>query len=119
MIGQITEFYIDRALDRVHLVGDPQVVGDIQNSLRRNHFITRVEFLYGAAAAVCYLIKACVCTLLFAIATLATLFQNEYCKERLFGNASLVPMYLSAIPIGLAGAVFPNMINAQFRGAPS
>ena len=121
MIEKITEFYTEIQTQYIFLERSTDVlIPPPDNTILYNaRPLTRGEFLYGVRIAVTDLVQAISSLVLFLIATLATTCQSEFWKEGLFENASAIPTYLCAIPIGLIGAIIPQVINEQFMGIPS
>ena len=66
-----------------------------------------------------FLVEKVATTAFYLVANLFTCFNNKSFMAALQVSAKLIPVYATAIPLGLVGALFPNTINEKVLGIPA
>lgn len=66
-----------------------------------------------------FLIKKMAATAFYLVANLSTCFNNKSFTPALQQSVKPIPVYATAIALGLAGALFPNTINEKVLEIPA
>lgn len=107
MIQEASKFFRD--------VAAPSIGGPISMIQQLN----RMDFLGGAGVATLFLIEKVATTAFYLVANLFTCFNNKSFMTALQQSGKMIPVYATAIPLGIIGALFPNTINEKVLEIPA
>ncbi len=80
--------------------------------------LTRVDFLVCSGRSTLLLVKNVALSIFFQVLNICTCFLRPNLRSALLLNTGVIPIYFSAIPLGLMGAIIPQTINEKILHLP-